>query len=104
MLKTFWGGPNGWRDKQLPDGTIIWTSPHGQTYITEPASLLLFPSLCTPTAPITITDEARTKAPQHNPGLTMPRRKQTRAYDRAQRIADDRRLNRAEAQAEAPGY
>ena len=25
LLKTFWG----WRDKQLPDGTVVWTSPRG---------------------------------------------------------------------------
>jgi hypothetical protein len=97
LLKTFWGGPNGWRDRQLPDGTIIWTSPNGRTYVTEPGSKLLFPSLCTPTAPVTIPDEARTKALQHNPGLTMPRRQRTRAQDRAQRITDDRRLNEEEA-------
>jgi hypothetical protein len=98
LLKTFWGGPNGWRDRQLPDGTIIWTSPHGQTYVTEPGSKLLFPSLCTPTAPVTITDEAAEQAQaQHNPGLTMPRRQHTRAQDRAQRITDDRRLNEEEA-------
>jgi hypothetical protein len=102
LLKTFWGGPTGWRDRQLPDGTIIWTSPHGQTYITEPGSKLLFPSLCTPTAPVTITAEAAKQAQaQHNPGLTMPRRQHTRAQDRAQRITDDRRLNAAEAEQEA---
>ena len=22
LLKTFWNGPNGWTDRQLPDGTI----------------------------------------------------------------------------------
>ena len=105
LLKTFWGGPNGWRDRQLPDGTIIWTSPRGRTYVTEPGSKLLFPSLCTPTAPVTITaEEAERARTQHNPGLTMPRRKRTRAQDRAQRITDDRRLNEAEVQAEMPGY
>jgi hypothetical protein len=103
LLKTFWGGPNGWRDRQLPDGTIIWTSPHGQTYVTEPGSKLLFPSLCAPTAPVTITDEARTQASQHNPGLTMPRRQRTRAQARAQRIADDRRLNEEEARLRGGG-
>jgi hypothetical protein len=98
LLKTFWGGPTGWRDRQLPDGTIIWTSPHGRTYVTEPGSKLLFPSLCTPTAPVTITAEAAKQAQaQHNPGLTMPRRQRTRAQDRAQRITDDRRLNEEEA-------
>jgi hypothetical protein len=104
LLKTFWGGPNGWRDRQLPDGTIIWTSPHGQTYVTEPGSTLLFPSLCLPTAPVVITDAARrAAASETNPGLTMPRRKQTRARDRARRIADDRRLNGAEAELVDPG-
>jgi hypothetical protein len=102
LLKTFWGGPNGWRDRQLPDGTIIWTSPHGQTYVTEPGSKLLFPSLCTPTAPVTITDEVAEQArAQNNPGLTMPRRQRTRAQDRAQRIIDDRRLNEEEAALQA---
>jgi hypothetical protein len=97
LLKTFWGGPTGWRDRQLPDGTIIWTSPRGRTYVTEPGSKLLFPSLCTPTAPVTITEEAAKQAQaQHNPGLTMPRRQHTRAQDRAQRITDDRRLNEEE--------
>jgi hypothetical protein len=104
LLKTFWGGPNGWRDRQLPDGTIIWTSPHGRTYTTEPGSKLLFPSLCLPTAPVVITDAARTAAASEtNPGLTMPRRKQTRAQDRARRITDDRRLNEAEAELLDPG-
>jgi hypothetical protein len=104
LLKTFWGGPNGWRDRQLPDGTIIWTSPHGRTYTTEPGSKLLFPSLCVPTAPVAITDAARTAAASEtNPGLTMPRRKQTRARHRARRIADDRRLNEAEAELLDPG-
>ncbi len=27
LLKTFWNGAKGWRDRQRPDGTIIWTSP-----------------------------------------------------------------------------
>ena len=102
LLKTFWGGPTGWRDRQLPDGTIIWTSPHGRTYVTEPGSKLLFPSLCRPTAPVTLTTEAAERArTQHNPGLTMPRRQRTRAQGRAQRITDDRRLNEAEANQEA---
>lgn len=45
LMKTFWG----WRDQQLPDGTLIWTSPGGQTYVTSPGSALLFPALCAPT-------------------------------------------------------
>ena len=46
LLKTFWNGLGGWRDRQLPDGTIMWTSPTGHTYITYPGSLHLFPKLC----------------------------------------------------------
>ena len=45
LVKTFWG----WRDQQLPDGTIILNSPSGKTYFTTPGSALLFPSLCVPT-------------------------------------------------------
>jgi hypothetical protein len=25
LLKTFWSGKGGWRDRQLPDGAVIWT-------------------------------------------------------------------------------
>ena len=32
----------------IPDGTITWTSPNGQTYVTRPGSRLLFPALCLP--------------------------------------------------------
>ncbi|WP_293240486.1 HNH endonuclease signature motif containing protein, partial [Mycolicibacterium sp.] len=73
LLKTFWGGESGWRDRQ-------------------------FPELCTPTAPTVVTGSV---PPAHNPGLKMPRRKTTRAQDRAHRIAYERELNRADAEAEA---
>ncbi|OBK85185.1 hypothetical protein A5649_03125, partial [Mycolicibacter heraklionensis] len=45
LVKTFWG----WRDQQLPDGTVILTSPSGCTYVTTPGSSWLFPHLCAPT-------------------------------------------------------
>ncbi|EUA50871.1 HNH endonuclease family protein [Mycobacterium xenopi 3993] len=45
LVKTFWG----WREKQLPDGTLILTAPTGHTYVTTPGSALLFPALCQPT-------------------------------------------------------
>src|ERR1700754_1315633 len=48
LVKTFWG----WRDRQRLDGTVEWTSPGGQTYTTHPGSRLLYPALCTPTAPV----------------------------------------------------
>nr|WP_082961488.1 HNH endonuclease signature motif containing protein [Mycobacterium sp. E188] len=48
LVKTFWG----WREQQLPDGTLILTSPAGRTYVTTPGSALLFPSLCHATGAI----------------------------------------------------
>jgi hypothetical protein len=97
LLKTFWSGPHGWRDRQQPDATAIWTSPSGQSYTTLPGSRLLFPSLCLPTAPVTVTDTPAA----HTAGLTMPRRKTTRSQDRRQRIDDERRRNEAENEAAA---
>jgi hypothetical protein len=91
LLKTFWG----WRDHQHPDGTVVWTSPHGQSYTTHPGSRLLFPRLCRPTAAVTAREELR-DAPATGAttrGLMMPRRKQTRAQQRANNIEDQRRLN-----------
>jgi Domain of unknown function (DUF222) len=88
LLKTFWG----WCDQQLVDGTVIWTSPAGQTYITTPGSALLFPTLCTPTA----TLDASPVRPRH-PDRTakMPTRRNTRAHNRARYIAAERLRNRA---------
>ena len=37
LLKTFWG----WRDEQLPDATVIWTTPSGQRYVTTRARAAL---------------------------------------------------------------
>jgi hypothetical protein len=87
LLKTFWG----WTDQQLPDGTIIWTSPAGHTYVTTPGSALLFPHLCTPTAPV----EHHKKPPDRCGERTamMPRRTRTRAQSRATRIAAERDAN-----------
>ena len=73
----------------MPDGTMIWTSPAGQTYTTYPGSRLHFPTLCTPTAPVSQT----LIAPPPASGLMMPRRKHTREYDRQRRIQAERKLN-----------
>ena len=43
-LKTF----GGWRDVQLADGTVVWTSPAGRRYRTSPAGADLFPQLRAP--------------------------------------------------------
>ena len=85
------------RERQLPDGTVIWTAPDGHTYTTTPGSRLLFPSLCEPTAPVTATAVPTT----HTAGLTMPRRQRTRAEDRARRIQHERDFNQAANEAAA---
>jgi Domain of unknown function (DUF222) len=89
LLKTFCG----WRDEQLPDGTLIWRLPDGQTYVTTPGSALMFTSLCAPTGrpprrPVAAPDPCAERA------AMMPTRRRTRAQDRAQRVATERRHNR----------
>lgn len=89
LLKTFWTGDAGWRDEQSPDGSIVWTSPTGQTYTTRPGSRLLFPKWDTTTGRLTkmhvqVTGER---------GLMMPTRRRTRATERAYRIGCERALN-----------
>lgn len=64
-LKTF---VDEWRDRQLPDGTVIWKSPTGKTFATKPIGAELFPEL------------AR-------------RRRRTRAQERSRRIAAARNRN-----------
>ncbi|WP_341286263.1 HNH endonuclease signature motif containing protein [Mycobacterium decipiens] len=107
LIKTFWG----WQDKQLPDGTLILTSPAGHTYVTTPASALLFPSLCRATG--AIPSPEADPPPGYCPERTamMPRRRRTRTQDRAHRIATERRHNhhartvaRTAPQAECPSY
>jgi hypothetical protein len=91
LLKTFWTGEHGWRDRQLPDGTVIWTSPTGHTYITRPGSALLFPALCKPTGRLLLPEFVTVVTGDR--GLMMPKRRRCRAQDRAYRIDAERRLN-----------
>ena len=92
LLKTFWNGPTGWRDRQLPDGTVIWTSPTGHVYTTKPGSALLFPSLCRPTGELWPGDPPEPDSSDARDAL-MPRRRQTRAQNRIRAIAAERKLN-----------
>jgi hypothetical protein len=87
LVKTFWG----WRDQQLPDGTVILTSPSGKTYVTTPGSALIFPSLCVPTGDLARheTDSPMEYCDDRN--AMMPRRCRTRQQDRAHRVAAERR-------------
>lgn len=89
LLKTFWG----WRDRQLPDGTVIWTMPSGHTYVTTPGSALLFPSLCAPTGDLPAPDPAPADR-CGDPTVMMPLRTTTRAQNRSHYIATERRNNR----------
>ena len=79
-------------------GTVIWTAPDGTTHVTTPGSRLLFPELSEPTAPLTTTNGPATP----NTGLTMPRRKTTRAEDRRRRIRAERVHNQTAGEAQAP--
>ena len=92
-FETFWTGEHGWRDRQLPNGTVIWTSPTGHTYTTRPRSALLFPSLCEPTAALSLPEPDSVVSGDR--GVMMPKRRRTRAQDRAYRIDAERRLNDA---------
>jgi len=90
----------GWHERQLADGTLIFTSPAGQTYVTTPGSALLFPSLChavgdmpAPEADLPLDYCAELTA-------MMPKRRRTRAQNRAHRIATERRQNREERRPE----
>ncbi|MEE6177071.1 HNH endonuclease signature motif containing protein [Mycobacterium sp. 050134] len=70
-LKTF----GGWRDRQLADGTIVWTSPSGRTYRTSPGGADLFP------------------LPRGPACAGPPPRRPNRSRSRARRITQARRQN-----------
>lgn len=93
LLKTF----GGWRNRQLPDGSVIWTSPSGDTYVTTPGRALLFPSLCAPTGALPAPAAALRCI---DPTTRVPKRRHTRAQNQAMRVAAERRLNRQHREAE----
>ena len=88
LLKTFWG----WRSRQLADGTVIWSLPGGQTYVTTPGSARLFPSLMVPTPAPSGRPEVGSEGDRT---VLMPRRTTTRAQNRARSVATERGRNRA---------
>lgn len=97
LMKTFWTGPNGWRDRQEADGTVIWTSPTGHTYVTKPFGALFFPQLAVPTGTLELPEWS----PEGYRGLMMPTRHRSRAEDRMYRIQLERRHNEIRLAAEA---
>ncbi|OYN80678.1 HNH endonuclease signature motif containing protein [Mycolicibacterium sphagni] len=90
ILKTFWG----WKDQQLADGTVIWTLPSGETYVTTPGSILLFPALMTPTGAPATPPPAVHRCGDRS--VMMPGRRTTRRQNRAHHVANERARNRAE--------
>ncbi|MCK0177462.1 HNH endonuclease signature motif containing protein [Mycolicibacterium sp. F2034L] len=95
LAKTFW---DGWGDEQSPDGTITWTTPAGAHYTTTPGSRLFFPGWDT-----TTTELPPLAKPPPDPDriAKMPKRRRTRAADRAARITAERAHNAAQRQAAA---
>ena len=73
-----------------PDGTCTWTDPTGHRTVTHPGSRTLFPDLCAPTAPLTVTGASPQK---HTAALTMPTRRVTRTHARENRINAERAAN-----------
>jgi Domain of unknown function (DUF222) len=103
LVKTFWG----WREQQLPDATLILTSPSGHTYVTTPGSALLFPSLCHSTGGIPAIEAAPPDDYCGDRSAMMPKRRRTRAQNRAQHITTERRHNhnaRTTRRAQRPSY
>jgi hypothetical protein len=99
LFKTFCAG--GWNERQLPDGTVIWTSPSGRVYPTQPLGASFFPQLGEPTGTLVLPG---TGPPHPNRGLAMPTRKRTRAQERAYRVQRERALNRARYAADPPPF
>jgi hypothetical protein len=92
----------GWADRQLPDGTVIWTPPTGHTYSTTPGGALFFPTPAAPTGDLEIPTPTGPRD-QHR-GLMMPRRKRTRTQNRHDRITAERRVNEARLAEERRKY
>jgi len=88
LIKTF---HTGWADRQLADGTVIWTSPSGHTYTTTPFGAQLFPQLASPTGELGLPDYRPDTTPGR--GMKMPTREHTRDEDRQNRIAAERAFN-----------
>ncbi|HEY6576770.1 MAG TPA: DUF222 domain-containing protein, partial [Mycobacterium sp.] len=92
LLKTFWTGKSGWTDRQESDGTVIWTSPTGHEYAKPPGSRIHFPEWNT-TTPTPASPPAPASPPPADRGVTMPKRRRTRASAWAARIQRERECN-----------
>jgi hypothetical protein len=84
LLKTFF---DGWTDAQLPNATIVWTSPTGHVYTTEPEGGHWFTGLGDPTGEPSLQPVNAT-----NPGrcLKMPPPRRPPTQDRQRATAAER--------------
>jgi hypothetical protein len=89
-LKTFHGGLSGWRDEQLPDGTMIWTSPTGRIYRTTPGGPELFPQM----RPACVEPKPR-KRSRSRENATRIARARRKIRDQRPANVEQRRINRA---------
>lgn len=95
-MKTFHGGPDGWQDQQLPDGTVVLTSPTGRVYRNSPAGAELFPQLsraCAEPVPRRRSRRrekaARTARERHKLTALRPSNAEQRRINRARRAELD---------------
>ena len=101
LIKTFWTGQGGWTEQQLPDGTLLTTSPAGITYRTRPGSTLYFPDWNIHTPPPTGPPPHGVKPPGNS--LDTFKRKHTRTQQRARHIQTERARNAARTAEERGG-
>jgi hypothetical protein len=92
-LKTFHDGPDGWRDEQLPDGTVVLTSPTGRVYRNTPAGAELFPQMRDPCAEPVPRKHSRRREKSARTALARRKLNALRAPN-----AETRRVNRARRQ------
>lgn len=86
-LKTF----GGWRDKQLPDGTVVWTAPSGRTYRTSPAGADLFPQ---PRGPSCVAPVPKRRSKSQHRSARIAR---ARKHNREQRPINEARMRLQQA-------
>ncbi len=102
LMKTFHCGADGWRDLQLPDGTVLWTSPSGRIHPTKPHGAMLYPQLAAPTGELDLPAAPTPTKPGR--GMAMPTRRRSRADDRAYRVEWERAINRARYEDNPPPF
>ena len=92
----------GWADKQLPNGTVVWTTRSGRTDTTKPVGALFFPILVTPAG--TLPTRTLPTEPAEYRGVMMLRCKRTRAQEQRDRINAERRINETRIAEERQQY